>query len=90
MLPEEKETIIICNDVDDTASIYTYDKAFQAHIEKVLGIKAWRTEGSAKDYEIPKKYLRWPRKPSEKRREAARKRIAANPHQFSPKRVKKA
>lgn len=74
---EERETIILYNDGSDTANIYTHDKALQRFIEKQLGIKAWRTQGPAKDYEIPKKWIRWPRKPSEKRREAAKKALKA-------------
>lgn len=72
---EERETIILYNDADDTANIYTHDKSLQSHIQKELGVKAWRTQGLAKDYEIPKKWLRWPRKPSVKRIEAGRQRF---------------
>lgn len=75
--PYERETIILYNDADDTANIYTHDKALQHYIEKELGVKAWRTQGPAKDYEIPKKWLRWPRKPSAKRIEASRKALEA-------------
>lgn len=75
MLPEERETVILYNDGSDIANIYTHDKALQAHIQKVLGIKPERTEGSAKYYLIPKKWIRWPRKPSEKRMEAGRQRF---------------
>ena len=77
ILLEERETITLYNDADDTANIYTHDKALQRFIEKELGVKAWRIQGLAKDYEIPKKWLRWPRKPSEKRREASRKALEA-------------
>jgi hypothetical protein len=71
--PEERETIILYNDAEDTANIYTHDKIMQRHIEKELGVKPWRVQGLAKDYQIPKKWLRLPRKPSERRREAAKK-----------------
>lgn len=82
---EECETIIQYNDSSNMAGIYTHDKAFQRYIEKELGIKAWRVQGPAKDYEIPKKWLRWPRKPSEKRREASRKALEARGGRIAPK-----
>jgi hypothetical protein len=75
--PEERESIILYNDAEDTANIYTHDKIMQRHIEKELDIKPWRVQGLAKDYQIPKKWLRLPRKPSERRREAAKKSFEA-------------
>lgn len=35
---EERETIILYNDADDIANIYTHDKALQRFIEKELGV----------------------------------------------------
>ena len=69
----ERETIINYNDAEELADIYTHDKALQRHIEKKLGIKPYYKEGLARTYKLPKKWLRYPQKPSEKRREAARK-----------------
>lgn len=73
----ERETIINYNDADDMADIYTHDKALQRHIEKELGLKPYFKLEAAREYEIPKKWLRYPRKPSEKRREAAKKALKA-------------
>ena len=72
----EQETIINYNQADELADIYTHDKPFQRYIEKELGIKPYQIIGPAREYSVPKKWLKWPRKPSEKRREAAR--IALN------------
>lgn len=72
---DERETIINYNDADDNVDIYTHDKALQSHIEKELGIKPYFKQGIAREYLFPKKWLRWPRKPSEKRREAGRQRF---------------
>lgn len=85
ILAEECETIIRYNDGSDTASIYTHDKALQRYIEKELGIKAWRVLGPARDYEIPKRWLKWPRKPSERRREASRKALEARGGRIAPR-----
>lgn len=73
----ERETIINYNDTDDMADIYTHDKALQRHIEKALCIKPYFKLEAAREYEIPKKWLRYPRKPSEKRREAAKESLKA-------------
>ena len=73
--PDERETIISYNDGSHKAIIYTHDKALQRHIDKELGVKAHLKYGSAREYEIPKKWLKYPRKPSEKRREAGRQRF---------------
>ena len=70
---DERETIILFNDAEDEADIYTHDKALQRHIEIKLGIKPYFKEGEAREYKLPKKWLRYPQKPSEKRREASKK-----------------
>jgi len=73
----ERETIINYNQAEDEADIYTHDKTLQTHIEKVLGIKPYMKGGLAREYQIPKKWLRFPRKPSDKRKAAARKSLEA-------------
>ena len=84
----EQETIINFFKSDDMASIYTHEKTWQQHIEEVLGIQPFRKHGSAREYLVPKKWLRLPRKPSEKRREAGRLRALKQPV-GSPKNPKK-
>ena len=73
----EQETSISYNQADDIADIYTPDKPFQRHIEKELGIKPYQIIGPAREYSVPKKWLKWPRKPSERRREASRRALKA-------------
>ena len=71
MTPYERETIILYNDVEDTADIHTHDKALQRYIEKKLGIKTYFKRGITRGYKLPKTWLRYLQKPSEKRREAS-------------------
>ena len=60
----EKETIINFNKAEDTASIFTYEKAWQKHLEKKLGLKPVMENGfGGKGYEIEKKRIRPPRAP---------------------------
>ena len=60
----ERETIINFNEAEPTAYIFTYNKAWQRHLEKELGLKPVSKNGSGgRDYEIPKKLLPKPRKP---------------------------
>ena len=58
----EKETIINWNQQDSKAYIFTYDRGFQQHMEK-LGYKpVARNHHGAKSYEIPKNLIPLPRK----------------------------
>jgi hypothetical protein len=60
----ERETIINFNEGDDMASIFTYNRAWQKHLEKRLGLKPTMDSGfGGKAYEIPKKRIRPPRAP---------------------------
>ena len=60
----EKETIINFNKAEDTASIFTYEKTWQKHLEKKLGLKPVMENGfGGKGYEIEKKRIRPPRAP---------------------------
>ena len=74
---EERETIINYNDAEDEADIYTHNKALQRHIESKLGIKPYFKQGIARGYKLPRTWLRYPRMPSEKRREASKKALNA-------------
>lgn len=80
------ETIIIFNEGDKAASIYTHSPKWQKHIEE-QGVKPWRKQGKARDYEIPKAWLRLPRPPSEKRAAATRARVQSGVAGFGRKRA---
>ena len=78
---EEQETVITWDRAGDTATIYTFEPRWQKHMEDVLGIQPSKKmkRGYAREYEIPKQWLRLPRKPSEARREAGRLRARKQP-----------
>lgn len=58
----EKETIINFNEAEEMASIFTYNKAWQRHLEKRLGLKPFMDNGyGGKEYEISKKRIKPPR-----------------------------
>jgi len=58
----EQETIISFNKEENTAHIFTYDKKWQKHLERKLGLKPVMDNGfGGKDYEIEKKKIRPPR-----------------------------
>ena len=60
----EKETIINFNEGEDMANIFTYNKSWQQHLEKKLGLKPTMDNGwGGKEYEIPKKRIKPPRAP---------------------------
>jgi len=60
----ERETIINFNEGEQMASIFTYNKAWQRHLEKRLGLKPVFDNGcGAREYEIPKSRVRPPRAP---------------------------
>lgn len=60
----EQETIINFNKVEDVAHIFTYEKTWQQHLEKRLGLKPTMNNGfGGKAYEIDKKRIRPPRAP---------------------------
>ena len=57
----EKETIINFNEGEPLASIFTYSKVWQKHLEKKLGLKPILNNGfGGKEYEIDKKRIRPP------------------------------
>jgi len=60
----EKETIILFNQGEPDAEIFTYDKSWQKHLENKLGLKPLEENDSGgKTYEISKDWLPYPRKP---------------------------
>jgi hypothetical protein len=75
---QEKETIICFNEQDDTAAIFTYNKAWQKHLEVKLGLKPTMNNGfGGKEYELPKKRIRPPRAPKKLSAEV-KERLSAN------------
>jgi hypothetical protein len=59
----ERETIINFNEGEDTAYIFTYSKPWHRHLEG-LGLKPTHDNGfGGKDCELPKKWVKLPRKP---------------------------
>jgi hypothetical protein len=72
----EQETIISFNKAEDTAYIFSYEKGWQQHLEKKLGLKPIMDNGfGGKEYRIDKKRIRPPRAPVKLSAEA-RKRLA--------------
>ena len=59
----ELETIIRFDQDSPMASVYTHEKTWQNYIEKVMGIKPVNVWGAAREYEIPKKFIRMPNAP---------------------------
>ncbi len=61
---DEKETIISFDESSPKANIYTFNSRWKNHLEKVLGIKPYKTyECGGREYEIDKKRLPLPRMP---------------------------
>jgi len=56
---QEMETILIFNEADDNANLYTYNKGWQEHMEK-LGVKAYAKHGQARTYLFPKAWVQTP------------------------------
>jgi hypothetical protein len=60
----EQETIINFNKDEAIAHVFTYEKTWQQHLEKRLGLKPTMDNGfGGKAYEIDKKRIRPPRAP---------------------------
>jgi hypothetical protein len=58
----EQETIINFNKAEDIASIFTYEKTWQKHLEGKLGLKPIMDNGfGGKEYELPKSRKNHPR-----------------------------
>ena len=72
--PEERETIICFNAKDKMASVFTYDKAWQKHLEQRLKLKPIDINGfGGREYQIDKKRIKPPRVPKKLSAEAKRK-----------------
>ena len=71
----EQETITNFNKDEAIAHIFTYEKTWQQHLEKRLGLKPTMDNGFGdKEYEIDKKRIRPPRAPVRLSAEARAKR----------------
>ena len=71
---DEQETIINFNKAEDIASIFTYEKTWQKHLEGRLGLKpVMLNEYGGREYELPKKMIKPPRAPRRLSDEAKRK-----------------
>lgn len=61
---EEKETIITFDETPNEATIFTYSKRWQTHLEKRLGLKPVSNNGyGGKEYHIAKRRIPMPRVP---------------------------
>jgi len=79
---EERETIISFDETPADAVIFTYNKAWQSHLENRLGLKATMKNGyGGKEYRVPKKRIRMPLVP---------RRLSAEQRQKLGERLKKA
>ena len=79
---EERETLISFDETPSDAVIFTYNKAWQAHLENRLGLKATMDNGyGGKEYRVPKKRIRMPLVP---------RRLSAEQRQELGERLKKA
>lgn len=60
----EQETIINFNKEEDFAYVFTYQEAWQKHIENKMGIKPCMVNGKGgKEYKVDKKLISKPRLP---------------------------
>ena len=78
----ERETVISFNESPELASIYTHNKAWQRHLERVIGLKGEDMGFGAKEYFIDKHRIPKPRAPrkitmSDKKRKEVGKRLPA-------------
>jgi len=64
MARHERETIINFNEQDKQATIFTYNKEWQYHLEKRLGLRPILRNGhGGRAYQIDKKRIPKPRAP---------------------------
>ena len=83
----ERETIILFNETSEPAEIFTYNKSWQQHLEKKVGLKPIKNNGyGGKTYQIDKKRIKPPRakvKLSAEARQKAGSRLAIARSQLS-------
>ena len=77
----EQETLINFNKAEDTASIFTYEKSWQKHLEGRLGLKPVMDNGfGGREYELSKTRVKPPRAPR-KLTDSAKKKLTERLHQ---------
>jgi len=90
---EEKETLISFDETPAEAVIFTYNKRWQIHLEKKLGLKPVLNNGyGGKEYHIAKRRIPLPRAPKNLSPEQKKKmgeRLQKARHQKSPNLVGK-
>ena len=86
--PEERETIISFDETPDDATIFTFSRTWQRHLENKLGlVPTMTTKEGAREYHLPKKRIRMPQPKkilSEEQRQKLGKRLRETRHQKSP------
>ena len=76
----EQETIINFNKAEDIAYIFTYEKTWQQHLEKKLGLKPlYDNSFRGREYELPKKMIKPPGAPR-KLSDSAKKKLVERLH----------
>jgi len=71
---QEQETIIVFNETNEPASIFTYSKVWQKHLEQRLKLKPIDINGfGGREYQIDKKRIKPPRVPKKLSAEAKKK-----------------
>lgn len=61
---QEKETIVVFNEDEPIAHIFTYSEIWQKHIEGKLGLKAVEKNSfGGREYLVPKKRISLPKAP---------------------------
>ena len=61
---DEQETVILFDKADDMATIFTYEKTWQKHLEKKLGLRPVMDNGyGGREYELPKSRIKPPKAP---------------------------
>jgi hypothetical protein len=60
----EKETIVVFNEADNAAVVFTYNRDWQRNLEEGLGVKPLRkNRGGGREYRIPKELVMLQRSP---------------------------
>jgi len=76
----DKILFINFNKAEDIAYVFTYEKTWQKHLEKKLGIEPTLDNGyGGKGYELPKKMIKPPRAPR-KLSDSAKKKLVERLH----------
>jgi len=76
----EQETIISFDKVDNVAYIFTYERTWQKHLERKLGLKPVMDNGfGGKEYQLPKSMIKPPRAPRQLS-DSAKKKLAERLH----------